>query len=117
MGKIWNSTLTRKTPLPKATKPIARSTKPIAKLSKQRAKKLRQYEQFKAEYLAEHPVCEFPACDSTNVTLHHRKGRIGDLLTDKNHFCALCPEHHRFVEENPNTAKWLNLSVSRLSKS
>lgn len=116
MAKVWNSTLNRYKPLPKATKPLPRSTKPIAKVSKSRAVQLRKYEKNKAEYLAENNVCEFPGCRRTDVTLHHRKGRVGKLLADMGHFCALCPDHHRYVEEHPNEAKYLNLSVSRLSK-
>jgi hypothetical protein len=116
MGKVWNSTLNRYKPLPKATKPLPRATKAIAKVSKSRAVKLRVYEQNKAEYLADNSVCEFPGCERTDVTLHHKIGRVGDLLTDKKHFCALCLEHHMYCEENPNIAKYLNLSGSRLSK-
>jgi hypothetical protein len=117
MGKIWNSTLTRKTPLPRATKPLARSTKPIAKVTKKRAKKLREYEKNKAEVFKEIDCCQFPGCESEVKTLHHAGGRIGNNLIDKKLMRVLCPEHHLWAELNPLEAKKLNLSVSRLSKS
>lgn len=116
MAKVWNSTLNRYKPLPKATKPLPRSTKPIAKVTKKRAKQLRIYEKNKAEVLEEIETCQYPGCDSTVATLHHAGGRIGDMLTNKKYMRRLCPYHHTWAESHPTAAKKLGLSVSRLSK-
>lgn len=116
MGQVWNSTLTRRTPLKKATKPLKRSTKPIAKVTKKRAAELRLYEKEKIDYLNKHSTCEFPGCDSPLVTLHHRVGRMGKMVYNKKHFIALCWPHHSFAEENPTAAKKLKVSANRLDK-
>ena len=86
----------------------------IKQVSDKRAKELRIYEKNKVEYFKEYPVCQFPGCECREVTLHHSKGRIGSLLTDKRYFKSLCPEHHTFCENNPEEAKRLQLSSSRL---
>ena len=41
-------------------------------------------------------------------------GRENEMLLDVNYFKALCLGCHRKVEENPNWAKEMDLSVSRL---
>ena len=99
---------------PKPPKPIAKSQTKINQVSKSKKSDLQKYEIAKAEYL-KGKTCEFPGCGCEDVTLHHKKGRIGALLYDKRFFAALCIEHHMFVELNPNEAKSLKLSLSRLS--
>jgi len=84
----------------------------IKKVSEKQKKRLEKYYLLRDEYLKNHPVCEFEGCNSKEVTLHHKKGRIGENLF--NHFCALCFTHHRWVEDNPEQAKLLNLSKNRL---
>lgn len=116
MGQVWNSTLTRRTPLKKPTKPLKRSNKPIAKVAKKRAAELRLYEKEKVDYLNDHSVCEFPGCDSVLVTLHHKRGRSGKMVYNKKHFIALCWPHHSFAEENATKAKQLKISENRLDK-
>lgn len=86
----------------------------IRPISETRAKQLAEYRIVRDKYLKEHPICEYPGCNKTNITLHHKKGRIRALLCDIKHFCSLCHEHHRFVEENPLQAKIMRLSENRL---
>lgn len=97
-------------------KPIVFKPVKINPVSKNRKIALSKYEKEKKEYFKENPVCEFPECNSTEISLHHSKGRIGSLLTDKRYFKSLCWPHHKYVEENPEEAKRLNLSFLRLSK-
>lgn len=102
-------------PAKKIKQPIVvKNTEPIKRLSKAQMKRLAQYRVVRDEYLAEHPVCEYPGCNCTDVTLHHKDGRIGAYLTNKKFFCSLCPKHHRFAEENPVIAKTMGLSEDRL---
>lgn len=94
-------------------------SRPIAKRSKKEALRQAKYVIAKAEHLKEYPTCQFPGCnESRYVSVHHSKGRIGDLLWDKRYFKTLCvfpgPDHHTRVENNPEEAKELGLSVSRL---
>ncbi len=90
--------------------------KTIAPVSEKQAKKLAVYRKVRDEYFKEHPTCEYPGCSSDKITLHHAKGRIGDLLTDKRYFKSLCIPHHMKIELEPELAKKLELSYSRLEK-
>lgn len=74
------------------------------------------YLKVRAEYLKIHPLCEFPKCTHRATDIHHKAGKIGELLIDDNHFMALCRDHHRLIENNPAWAKQNNFSISRLSK-
>lgn len=89
---------------------------PITPISDKKAKQLVEYRKVRDEYFKEHPTCEFLGCYKTNITLHHMAGRTGDLLTDKRYFKSLCLKHHQWVEENPEKAKKLGLSTTRLDK-
>lgn len=89
---------------------------PIAPISAKKAKQIVEYRRVRDEYFKEHPTCEFPGCYKANITLHHMAGRLGDLLTDKRYFKSLCVKHHQWVEENPEKAKKLGLSTTRLDK-
>lgn len=86
----------------------------IAPVSEKQAERLAEYRVVRDEYLRDHPVCEFPDCKSEDVTLHHSKGRCGNLLTDMKWFKALCDKHHREVEESPLKSKEMGLSFNRL---
>lgn len=88
----------------------------IRKVSKKQSIKIREYKKVRDAYFEKHPNCEFPNCGSTDITLHHMKGRIGNDLTDDRYFKSLCLKHHNWVEENPKEAKELGLSVDRLTK-
>jgi hypothetical protein len=103
--------------------PKQRSTD-IGKLSKGKIKSvsdkmlvsLKEYRLVRDVYMADHTICEHPECSSPSTELHHKKGRIGNLLTDSRYFCALCHDHHEWAEKNPILAKELGLSMDRLSK-
>lgn len=119
-GSMWKSKpllckncASKNTASPVALKSVR---KPIAKVSVNRQEALKVYRRKRDKYFEEHPVCEFPDCNSKNITLHHMRGRIGAFLTDKRFFKSLCHKHHRYVEENPLEAYKLNLSAKRLDK-
>lgn len=86
----------------------------IEQISKKRQAALARYRRLRDKYFEEHPVCEFTGCISRNITLHHKRGRLGSFLTDKRYFCSLCKEHHVWVETHPAEAKKMGLSDSRL---
>lgn len=99
----------KKTPLP-------RPKKQIAKFSKKKLSELKEYRKVRDVFLKDNPICEYPGCTSRDVTLHHKKGRQGDYLTDSRFFSALCWPHHQHIETHPEEAKSLGLSFSRLTK-
>lgn len=49
------------------------------------------------------PLCE-RCCERLATDIHHKKGRLGALLTDLNHFAALCTQCHYWVEHNRTAA-------------
>lgn len=91
-------------------------TSEIKKVSDTQAERLKRYRMARDEYFKQRPVCEYPNCGSRNITLHHMKGKIGELLWNKEWFKSLCLYHHRIVEESPLEAKILKLSADRLTK-
>lgn len=111
---IGSFKLTTKTPN-KATA-VIKKKKSISPISNSRKEALKHYRRLRDKYFLEHPVCEFPECNSKDITLHHMRGRIGAFLTDKRYFKSLCMKHHRFIEENPSEAIKLGLSQKRLDK-
>lgn len=63
---------------------------------------------------AENKICPITKWPTTDV--HHKKGRIGDLLLDEKHWIALSREGHNYVEDNPEWAKENGYSLDRLSR-
>lgn len=88
----------------------------LQSVSKKRQEQLKLYRIERDQYFREHPVCEFPGCNSREVTLHHAAGRLGKFLTDNRYFKSLCMPHHRFVEDHPEEALRLGLSYKRVEK-
>jgi len=87
-------------------------TTKIRKLSKKRAKQNREYLILRAEHLERFPWCW--RCGVMATQIHHKKGRVGDLLTDEKFFVSLCARCHDFVENHPKWAKEQGFSLSRL---
>jgi len=97
------------------TKPEKKKPEPIAKRSKKRAKEERDYEKVKKAYLEVFPICEVHNCGQSSFDIHHKKGRIGKLLIDINHFMAVCRKCHDYIELHPEWAKIQGYSENRLS--
>lgn len=87
----------------------------IKSVSDKKLIELKEYRK-KRDAFMKGKLCEFPDCKEKATDLHHAKGRTGSLLADERHFKALCRRCHRWVEENPEQAKALGLSLSRLDK-
>lgn len=65
-------------------------------------KDLSEYQKVRATYLKEHPLCEC-GCGERATEVHHKKGRIGKLLTDTEFFMAVASFCHAEIHNNP---KW-----------
>ena len=87
---------------------------PIRKVSTKRAKQMREYKTYRIDYLFEHPNCECIGCFTRSTDIHHKRGRSGALLTDKEFFLATCRPCHVKIENEPVFAKKMGYSVSRL---
>lgn len=86
----------------------------IRKRSIKRQIQEREYIKLRKQFLIDNPTCKVCGQDSTDA--HHSKGRTGALLTDVQYFVAVCRQCHVAIEENPNWAKEMGYSVSRLAK-
>lgn len=99
---------------PKVKKPRQR----LNPISKKQGKRLREYGKERRKFLEENPVCQaqLKTCTGQSTQVHHKKGRIGKNMLDKKTWLACCQWCHDVIELNPELAKELGLSESRLSK-
>ena len=80
---------------------------------KRRARAERDYQKARGLYLEEHFWCE--VCKGDIATeIHHKRGRVGSLLADPQHFLAVCEPCHRIIEDNPAWAIENGFKESRL---
>jgi hypothetical protein len=87
----------------------------VRAVSPKRAKALRVYAKLRAAYLEGHPLCEL-CQEQPSGELHHKRGRVGNDLTDADHFAALCSPCHRFATESPAEAIRLGISEPRIGR-
>jgi len=95
-------------------KPTAKR-KPISPRSSKQVKLEKQYSEKRKKFLSEHPLCEanLGCCSGLASDVHHKKGR-GVYLLDESTYLALCRACHIFIETNPDIAKSMGWSESRL---
>lgn len=89
--------------------------KRINPVSEKLAANLKVYKTVREEFLARHPICQakISGCTKEAVQIHHKKGRIGELLTDNRYFLAVCHNCHHHIELNPVEAKQNGWSLDR----
>jgi hypothetical protein len=75
-----------------------------------------EYSKKRAAFLALYPICQakLVGCTATTTDVHHKAGRVGDNYLKVSTWLAVCRNCHKFIEENPESAKELGLSESRL---
>lgn len=85
----------------------------IAARSKKRAQQETSYRKLRLAFL-DGAVCA--VCRRTDrLTVHHKRGRIGELLCAVEHWLALCVPCHQWVTEHPVEAIERGLSESRFA--
>ena len=72
-----------------------------------RARQEREYAKLRGTYLYEHPHCQAKLKDCTifATEIHHKAGRIGELLTNTEHFCPICRNCHDYVTNRMSAAE------------
>ena len=85
---------------------------PIRKVSRKQASRLRDYQKVRLEFLGDNPFCK--VCGKRASDIHHKKGREGNLLTNKSYFLAVCRTCHQYIELHPEWAKEKGYSLNRL---
>lgn len=78
---------------------------------------LREYKKVRENYLSKQINCEaeLSGCNFEANQIHHKKGRMGNLLIDDKYFLAVCGNCHHWIENNPVQAKELGFSLDRLT--
>lgn len=79
-----------------------------------RLERKEKYIKARAQHLAEHAWCE--ACSlRPALQVHHKRGRTGALLWDKDNFLAVCPICHGEITRRPAWAVDMGYSLPRLT--
>ena len=99
-------------PCPKPEPREKKARRPIRQVSRKQAQRIRKYKDVKYKYLEEKPYCEC-GCGRRSSQIHHKKGRLGDLLIDTRFFMAVSNFCHRRIEDNPSLAYARGWSLSR----
>lgn len=85
--------------------------KPIKRRSKKRAEQEKEYLILNKKFLAEGHICPVTGDPATEV--HHKKGRIGKLLTDVRYFLGVSSKGHHYIETHPAEAYEKGWSLKR----
>lgn len=109
--QCWNGVKTTKAK-PTAVKRVLPSH------SFKRSKEEMLYTAKRIIFLNEHSMCEahLPGCLNVSQQVHHKKGRISELLLDTKYWLAVCDSCHKWIEANSKLAKEMGFSLSRLEK-
>jgi hypothetical protein len=86
------------------------------KISVKMVKTLDEYSKKRTAFLAMHPSCQAKliGCTVMATDVHHKAGR-GENHLKVNTWLAVCRNCHRWIEENPDAAKELGYSETRLN--
>ena len=78
----------------------------IKPISDKKLEELAIYRVERDKYLKEHPICEVEDCNNPSNHIHHKNGRNGAMLYNKEYFMAVggcC--HPKRIHENPEWAR------------
>ena len=91
--------------------------KSISPVSKKRRVEIDKYSQLREAFLLAKPHCEakLQGCSGSSSDVHHKAGRVGDNYLKIGTWLSVCRSCHRFIEDNPDAAKELGFSESRLN--
>lgn len=91
--------------------------KSISPVSKKRQGEMDEYSKKRLAFLALHNNCQakLVGCTGKATDIHHSKGRLGDNYLNISTWFALCRACHSYLETNPEEAKELGFSESRLN--
>lgn len=73
-----------------------------------------EYLRLAKEFKAKNPICQVKyrcwARPAKSRDIHHKRGRLGPLLTDTRHWLAVCRQCHNWIGDYPVAARtygWL----------
>ena len=101
---------------------VAQKPKPTAKriptFSSKMQKKKAVYSVRRNKFLDDFPMCHAKVnvkCAQYSSEVHHKAGRVEELLLDTTTWLPVCNSCHRWIELHPVEAKELGLSINRLT--
>ena len=96
--------------------PVKDKPKAIPRRSKKRIIEELQYNADVKVFLGkpENRIC--PVTGEKTSEVHHKRGRIGALLLDQRYWLAVSRKGHQRIENEPEWAKEMGFSLSRLEK-
>ena len=80
--------------------------------SANRKKQIKIYNSLRAEFLSKYPRCEW--CKMPATEIHHKKGRMGEMLNETKYFMSVCRTCHLWIEDHPREAKEKGFTLDRL---
>jgi len=98
-------------------KPTAKK-KPISPRSPKRIKEEAIYSTQRKIFLGERPMCEahLPGiCTNHSTDVHHKMGRIGELLLNIIYWLSVCRACHDWIENHPKEAREKGFSLKRIT--
>ena len=91
--------------------------KSISPVSKKRQGEMDTYSRLRDAFITAKPRCEakLVGCTGISTDVHHKAGRVGENYLKIGTWLAVCRSCHSWIETNPEAAKELNFSESRLN--
>lgn len=91
--------------------------KSVSPVSKKRRGEMDTYGKLRDAFLYIKINCEakLVGCTGKATDVHHKAGRVGENYLKVGTWLAACRNCHRWIEDNPEEAKELGLSQSRLN--
>mgnify|MGYP003503850759 FL=1 len=101
----------------KSKNPPQKKYSKIPLSTQKRAKELEIYSKMRLVFLRENPNCQtngiIKGCTIKATEVHHKKGKIGNLLITESNFLSICRSCHRWVTDNSKEAVEMGLSDKR----
>jgi hypothetical protein len=93
--------------------------KSISPVSAKRRVEMDEYGKKREIFLIAKPNCEAKllGCTGVSTDVHHKAGRTGENYLKISTWLSVCRSCHSFIELNPEEAKELGFSESRLNES
>lgn len=88
----------------------------IRKVSAKKASLNAKYKRIRDSWIVDHTVCmaRLKGCQYHATDVHHKAGKVGDLLTDTDHWLPVCRKCHTWITEHSREAIELGLSERRV---
>ena len=75
----------------------------LNKISEKRKNQNRDYSKLRVEFLRSNPFCG--VCQQGATEIHHMNGRSNQRLIDTDFFLPVCRYCHKWIHENPESAR------------